>query len=241
MKKKIIILLTLAFAMLFTFCSCKIFDNNTIILDEINNSFDEILDAIQQDSVASCFSFGDVSIKLHTDDITSVDPDVRTEGENFYDIDPGTTYVYDPVVTNIGSEAALVRVVLTFDSNFATEFDTDLFGYMVDESGKTTFNNEDWHFVGAYLDGNDTVYVFDYNAVLAAGESTSAVFEKFSIPASWDPAADCSLLTSGQSFVNAKAYAIQACGISKEDARDIWAELWPKFANIKINKKTFSG
>ena len=188
------------------------------------------------DELKNTFTFGSVSIKL--DETDPKNPNQRVEkGEVEYDIDPGITYVKDPKITNTSDEKAWVRMTVTFNAAVAREFNTDLAGFVVGEAGeageagKSTLDLENWKFVGTYKAGDDTVYVYDYRSALEAGAETTALFSKFTIPASWDPAAENSLLSSGQAFITVKGYAIQESGIT--DAAATMASVWPEeFAAI---------
>lgn len=176
------------------------------------------------------FTFGSVSIKL--DETDPDDPTKRVETGVEYDIDPGITYVKDPKITNTSDEKAWVRMTVTFNAAVAREFNTDLAGFVVDENGDSTLDTQNWNFVGTYKDGDDTVYVYDYASPLEAGAETTAVFSKFTIPANWDPAADESLLTSGQAFISVKGYAIQESGVAEAEVGATMADVWDEFKNI---------
>ncbi len=177
------------------------------------------------------FTFGSVSIKL--DETDPDDPTKRVETGVEYDIDPGITYVKDPKITNTSSEKAWVRVAVTFDKNVAAEFGTDLEDFVVDENGNSTIDGNNWSFAGIYNDADgNTVYVYDYRTALEAGAATTAVFSKFTIPASWDPAAEGSLLTSGQTFISVKGYAIQESGVAEADVAATMADVWSEFDGL---------
>lgn len=179
------------------------------------------------------FTFGSVSIKL--DETDPKDPNTRVETGVEYDIDPGITYVKDPKITNTSSEKAWVRMTVTFDKDVAAEFGTDLADFVVDENGRSTLDLDNWKFAGIYNDADgNTVYVYDYKTALEAGAVTTAVFSKFTIPASWDPAAEGSLLTSGQTFISVKGYAIQESGVAEADVAATMADVWSEFDGLHI-------
>lgn len=180
--------------------------------------------------IENTFAFGNVDIKLDESDPDN--PNTRTETGVEYDVDPGITYVKDPVITNTASEKAWVRMAVTLNAAVAREFNTDLAGLVVGEDGKTTLDLENWDFVGTYKDGDDTVYVYDYKTALAENDATTAVFSKFTVPATWDPAAEGSALTSGQAFITVKGYAIQESGIAYDDVAATMADVWTEFAAI---------
>ena len=81
------------------------------------------------DELKNTFTFGSVSIKL--DETDPDNPNTRVEKGVEYDIDPGITYVKDPKITNTSDEKAWVRMTVTFNHNVATEFNTDLAGFVV--------------------------------------------------------------------------------------------------------------
>ena len=179
------------------------------------------------------FTFGNVSIKL--DETDPDNPNTRVETGVEYDIDPGITYVKDPKITNTSSEKAWVRVAVTFDKNVAAEFGTDLAGFVVDENGNSTIDSANWSFAGIYTDAEgNTVYVYDYKTALEKDQSTTAVFSKFTIPASWDPSADGSRLTSGQTFISVKGYAIQESGVADTEVAATMAGVWAEFKSLYI-------
>jgi hypothetical protein len=180
------------------------------------------------------FTFGNVSIKL--DETDPDNPNQRVETGVEYDIDPGITYVKDPKITNTSDdEKAWVRVAVTFDQNVAAEFGTELEGFVVDENGRSTLDLDNWKFAGVYTDADkNTVYVYDYKTALEAGATTTAIFSKFTIPAAWDPSADGSRLTSGQTFISVKGYAIQESGIAEADVAATMADVWSEFDGLYI-------
>lgn len=179
------------------------------------------------------FTFGSVSIKL--DETDPDDPTKRVETGVKYDIDPGITYVKDPKITNTSDEKAWVRMTVTFDKNVAAEFGTDLEDFVVDENGRSTLDLDSWKFAGIYTDAEkNTVYVYDYKTALEKDQSTTAVFSKFTIPATWDPAAEGSLLTSGQTFISVKGYAIQESGVAEADVAATMADVWSEFDGLYI-------
>lgn len=179
------------------------------------------------------FTFGNVSIKL--DETDPKDPTKRVETGVQYDIDPGITYVKDPKITNTSDEKAWVRIAVTFDKNVAAEFGTDLADFVVDENGNSTIDGNNWSFAGIYTDADgNTVYVYDYRTALEAGAVTTAVFSKFTIPATWDPAAEGSLLTSGQTFISVKGYAIQESGVADTEVAATMADVWSEFKSLYI-------
>lgn len=133
-------------------------------------------------NVTNTFTVGNVKIKLDEKDITKTDGS-RTENGNAYTIYPGATVEKDPTVTNTGENAAYVRVKVVAN-NVKTM--AGQLGQGVDLATIFTgFDSTKWTRAGTptvSADGETYTYVYNYNTVLAKGESTGALFTNVVIP-----------------------------------------------------------
>ena len=75
-----------------------------------------------EDSVLNTFTVGDVTITLDEADMSTVDPNDRTDTGNAYHLLPGQSYKKDPIVTVLnGSESSYVRVLMTVSDASAVQ------------------------------------------------------------------------------------------------------------------------
>ncbi len=167
--------------------------------------------------VTNTFTVGNVKIKLDEKDITATDGS-RTENGNAYTIYPGASVEKDPTVTNIGENAAYVRVKVVAN-NVKTM--ANQLGQGVDLATIFTgFNSTKWTRAGTPTvtnNGETYTYVYNYYTTLAKGENTGALFTKVEIPTTITD------MGSKQITITITAEAIQADGMT--NAADAFAKL----------------
>ncbi len=174
-------------------------------------------------TATNTFTMGDVKIKLDETDITN--PKGDRVSSNEYDVYPGAVVTKDPIVHNVGKNAAYIRASINVEnwinecSEYYPEFDKKLGqdGYeqslllLVDALG------DGWSIVGVEagtpsVPGNLSArFILKYDGVLASGADTSAMFNEVKIPAG---------ITNGSTFgtITVKADAIQADGFDTWEA-----------------------
>lgn len=162
------------------------------------------------------FTMGNVQITL---DETNVNGQGRVTS-NTYNTYPGAVVTKDPIVHNIGANAAYIRATVKVENWVTTckecyKFDgtggyaNTLVDYLVVE--KKLGNG--WSVEKAMVDakGNDVTFVLKYDGKLAAKGETTAMFQQVQIPAG---------LENGQTLgtITVKADAIQTDGFDTWDA-----------------------
>ena len=167
-------------------------------------------------SATNTFTMGNVQITL---DETNVNGQGRTD-KNTYNTYPGAVVKKDPIVHNIGANAAYIRATVKVENWVTTckecyKFDgtggyaNTLVDYLVVE--KKLGNG--WSVEKAMVDanGNDVTFVLKYDGKLAAKGDTTAMFQQVQIPAG---------LENGQTLgtITVKADAIQTDGFDTWDA-----------------------
>lgn len=167
-------------------------------------------------TATNTFTMGDVKITL---DETSVNGQGRVTS-NTYNTYPGAVVTKDPIVHNIGANAAYIRATVKVENWVTTckecyKFDgtggyaNTLVDYLVVE--KKLGNG--WSVEKAMVDanGNDVNFVLKYDGKLAAKGETTAMFQQVQIPAG---------LENGQTLgtITVKADAIQTDGFDTWDA-----------------------
>ena len=143
------------------------------------------------DTVINTFTVGNVEILLDEAPVekdengqyvanTEVD---RIQANEYETLVPGQTVPKDPMVTNIGANAAWIRVDVTVTdySVFAAVIptDTDLTNYF------GGFNAANWTLVGAPVvdtTANTVTYSYYYNSKLVPGANTGALFTSVTVP-----------------------------------------------------------
>ncbi len=156
-------------------------------------------------SATNTFTMGDVKIKL---DETNVNGGDRTIIGNDYSVFPGAVVTKDPIVHNIGKNAAYIRAKVE-----VKDWATNCTKYPTNADGKkemektladllTTGLGAGWSVVDVKPVGNDVTFVLKYDGVLAAGAETTAMFQQVKVPAG---------LQNGQEFgtIKVTAEAIQ--------------------------------
>ena len=169
------------------------------------------------------FAMGNVKIVLNETDIDDPQGDRVTQNE--YDVYPGQTMVKDPIVHNVGDNNAYIRATVNVGDWVnecaayfpnAPEFTDDSFKNtlvtcLVDRLGAG------WELIGVErgdvftTDLKDAKFILKYNAILASGEDTIAIFEHVNIPTG---------IENGDGFgkIPVQAEAIQADGFTSWEA-----------------------
>ncbi len=166
-----------------------------------------------RDEKTNVFTVGNV-------DITLVES--KWDENKVGNVVPGYTYDKDPVVNNVGSTDAWVRVDVTlsnaaaFKAAAATHGIADLSSiFTIDNETKVTEATFDstWKLAGKVEDASaDTItYSYYYKTVLKAGENTGALFTAVTIPASFtsDDMASVYNGTDHEFTIKVTAHAIQ--------------------------------
>ena len=179
-------------------------------------------------TATNTFTMGDVKIKL--DETNVNDPQGDRVISNEYNVYPGAVVTKDPIVHNVGKNAAYIRATVNVENwmNMCAAYypDFDIVypneGYeqslmlLVDALG------DGWSVVGVEAgdvftnDQHDAKFILKYDGTLASGADTTAMFNKVKIPAA---------IQNGQAFgtITVKAEAIQADGF------DTWEEAFDAF------------
>ena len=177
-------------------------------------------------TVNNTFTMGNVKITLDETDIEN--PNGARVTKNNYSVYPGAVVTKDPIVHNVGKNAAYIRATVNVSNwmNLCAAYYPD-FKYTFGQEGyKAALNllvgelGEGWSVVGVTAGDTFTIGQFDakfilkYDGALAAGADTTAMFQTVTIPAGIDNAN-----TESFSGVKVVAQAIQADGFDNwEDA-----------------------
>lgn len=177
-------------------------------------------------TVDNTFTMGNVKITL--DETNVNDPEGDRVTRNTYNVYPGAVVTKDPIVHNVGANAAYIRATVNVSNwmNLVGAYYPD-FKYTFGQEGyKAALNllvgelGEGWSVVGVEAGDTFTIGQFDakfilkYDGKLAAGADTTAMFQTVTIPAGIDNAN-----TESFSGVKVVAQAIQADGFNTwEDA-----------------------
>ena len=181
------------------------------------------------EKATNTFVMGNVKIALDESKIKKsgdawvTDGTDRVATNNYATVYPGAEMKKDPIVHNIGTNDAYVRVKVTVDNGQEI---MPLYGEIDPLSGgnflklvKNTFDGTNWTYGGAVNGAdNSVVYTLTYNARLEAGSDTTSPFEKVYFPA-WIDNAEATafqnnLGTDGVFNINVVAEAIQADGFT---------------------------
>ena len=174
------------------------------------------------------FTMGNVKIKLDETDINN--PDGDRVKNNEYDVAPGSVVTKDPIVHNVGTNAAYIRATVNVENwmNLCAAYFPDFkitfpnAGYeeslllLVDALG------EGWSIVGVeagtpFTLGNFSAkFTLKYDGTLASGADTTPMFTQVKVPAG---------ITNGNKLgdITVKADAIQA------DNFDTWEAAFNAF------------
>lgn len=174
-------------------------------------------------TATNTFTMGDVKIKL--DETNVNDPEGDRVTSNEYNVYPGAVVTKDPIVHNVGQNAAYIRATVNVENwinmctayfpNFGIAYPNQ--GYeqslmlLVDALG------EGWSIVGVTtgtpfeMDNSSAKFILKYDGTLASGADTTAMFNQVKIPAA---------IENGQTFgtITVKAEAIQADGFDTWEA-----------------------
>lgn len=178
-------------------------------------------------TVDNTFTMGNVKITL--DETNVNDPEGDRVTRNTYNVYPGAVVTKDPIVHNTGKNAAYIRATVNV-SNWMnlcaayypeSGFEFTKPGYEKSLELLVGTLGEGWSVVGVEAGDTFTIGQFDakfilkYDGKLAAGENTTAMFQKVIIPAGIDNAsADAGSFSS----VKVVAQAIQADGFDTWEA-----------------------
>ena len=171
------------------------------------------------------FTMGNVQIKL--DETNVNDPEGDRVSSNEYNVYPGAVVTKDPIVHNVGKNAAYIRATVNVSNwmNLVGAYYPDFKETFPNDGYKAALNllvgtlGEGWSVVGVEAGDVFTIGQFDakfilkYDGVLAAGADTTAMFQTVTIPAGIDNA-------NADSFDEVKvvAQAIQADGFDTWEA-----------------------
>ena len=177
-------------------------------------------------TVDNTFTMGNVKITL--DETNVNDPEGDRVTRNTYNVYPGAVVTKDPIVHNVGANAAYIRATVNVSNwmNLCADYYPE-FGIAYPHEGYEKSLEllvgtlgEGWSVVGVTAGDTFTLGQFDakfilkYDGVLASGAETTALFQTVTIPAGIDNA-------NADSFDEVKvvAQAIQADGFKTwEDA-----------------------
>ena len=163
-------------------------------------------------TATNTFTMGDVKITL--DETSVANPTGPRVASNEYNVYPGAVVTKDPVVHNIGKNAAYIRAKVEVKGwvtnrekypNYVAGELKDSLKYLIDGLG------EGWSLVSATAANEDVTFVLKYDGVLAAGANATAMFQQVKVPAG---------LQNGQEFgtIKVTAEAIQTDGFDTWDA-----------------------
>ena len=177
-------------------------------------------------SATNTFTMGNVAIKL--DETNVNDPNGARVTSNAYNVYPGAVVTKDPIVHNVGANAAYIRATVNVSNwmNLVSAYYPDFEETFPNDGYKAALNllvgelGEGWSVVGVEAGDTFTIGQFDakfilkYDGKLAANADTTAMFQTVTIPTGIDNA-------NADSFKEVKvvAQAIQADGFDTwEDA-----------------------
>lgn len=135
-------------------------------------------------TATNTFTMGDVKIVL--DETNVNDPTGDRVTSNEYNTYPGAVVKKDPIVHNIGENAAYIRAKVevkgwetnrTKYPNYVAGELEDSLVYLIDGLG------EGWSVVGATAANGDVTFTLKYANALAAGAQTLAMFQQVKVPA----------------------------------------------------------
>ena len=176
-------------------------------------------------TVDNTFTMGNVAIKL--DETNVNDPTGDRVTSNAYNVYPGAVVTKDPIVHNVGANAAYIRATVNVSNwmNLVGAYYPD-FKYTFGQEGyKAALNllvgelGEGWSVVGVEAGDTFTIGQFDakfilkYDGKLAAKGDTTAMFQTVTIPAGID-----NVNTDSFKEVKVVAQAMQADGFDTWEA-----------------------
>lgn len=176
-------------------------------------------------TVDNTFTMGNVKITLDETDIKN--PNGARVTSNEYNVYPGAVVTKDPIVHNVGANAAYIRATVNVSNwmNLCAAYYPD-FKYTFGQEGyKAALNllvgelGEGWSVVGVEAGDTFTIGQFDvkfilkYDGKLAANADTTAMFQTVTIPTGID-----NVNADSFSGVKVVAQAIQADGFDTWEA-----------------------
>ena len=176
-------------------------------------------------TVNNTFTMGNVKITL--DETNVNDPEGDRVTANEYNVYPGAVVTKDPIVHNVGKNAAYIRATVNVSNwmNLCAAYYPE-FGIHFPSAGYENSLEllvgqlgEGWSVVGVTIGDTFTdgafgaKFILKYEGTLAAGEHTTAMFQTVTIPAGIDNAN-----TESFSGVKVVAQAIQADGFDTWEA-----------------------
>ena len=176
-------------------------------------------------TATNTFTMGDVKIKL--DETNVNDPTGDRVTSNTYNVYPGAVVTKDPIVHNVGKNAAYIRATVNVSNwmNLVAAYYPDFKPTFPNEGYEAALNllvgelGDGWSIVGVAAGDTFTIGHFDakfilkYDGTLAAGADTTAMFQTVTIPAGIDNVNNDSF-----SEVKVVAQAIQADGFETWEA-----------------------
>lgn len=176
-------------------------------------------------TVNNTFTMGNVKITL--DETNVNDPEGDRVTSNEYNVYPGAVVTKDPIVHNVGKNAAYIRATVNVSNwmNLVSAYYPDFKETYPNDGYKAALNllvgelGEGWSVVGVTTGDTFTIGQFDakfilkYDGKLAAGGDTTAMFQTVTIPAGIDNAS-----TDSFKEVKVVAQAIQADGFDTWEA-----------------------
>lgn len=174
-------------------------------------------------TATNTFTMGNVLIKLDETDVTNPEGD-RVQN-NEYNVYPGAVVTKDPIVHNVGKNAAYIRATVNVENwmntcaayypeykkTYGQEGYEQSLMLLVDKLG------EGWSIVGVEpgkpfeLTNFSAKFILKYEGTLAVGADTTAMFTKVKVPAG---------ITNGNTLgtITVKAEAMQADGFDTWEA-----------------------
>ena len=147
-------------------------------------------------TVKNTFTMGNVQIKLDETDVKNPDGD-RVTGNDYYDVAPGSVVTKDPIVHNVGKSPAYIRATVNVENwmNHCAAFFPDYELHYPNEGYEQSLMllvdalGEGWSIVGVttgtpFEMGNFSAkFILKYDGILKAGEDTTPMFTKVTVPA----------------------------------------------------------
>lgn len=176
-------------------------------------------------TVNNTFTMGNVKITL--DETNVNDPEGDRVTSNAYNVYPGAVVTKDPIVHNVGANAAYIRATVNVSNwmNLCAAYYPDFKETFPNDGYKAALNllvgelGEGWSVVGVEAGDTFTIGQFDakfilkYDGKLAAHADTTAMFQTVTIPTGID-----NVNADSFSGVKVVAQAIQADGFDTWEA-----------------------
>lgn len=170
-------------------------------------------------TATNTFTMGDVKIKL--DETSVANPTGDRVTENTYNVYPGAVVTKDPIVHNIGKNAAWIRAKVEvkgwvtnrekYPNYMAGELEDSL-QYLIDALG------EGWSVVDATAANGDVTFVLKYDGMLAAGADTTAMFQQVKVPAGLENNQEFGKITVTAEAIQTDSFATWEAAFAAFDA-----------------------